>query len=293
MIDQQLPARHGDPGDALSHQQDAIARYRDFFWCRLADPALTGLRELRKVRDAVSRRRQNPPMKKASRANLGNAVYHRIKEDLFEFRLLPGERFTETSIATRMGVSRTPVREALYRLEREGHIEVSSRAGWNVKPLDFTLYDHLYDVRVILELAAVDRLCKRPPPADLIALGPVWLAAPEQQAQDMATVAQLDEHFHLTLVTGAGNPEMTRIYKEVTERIRIVRRLDFSQPQRIRQTYAEHADILRSILAGKVEQAKLLLRAHIEVSKAEVKKITLHRLYQARSEASPKTGQTA
>ena len=71
-------------------------------------------------------------MKLVPKNNLAATVYEQIKRDIFDFRLLPGDRFTETEVAERVGVSRTPVREALYKLEREGYIQVSSRNGWSV-----------------------------------------------------------------------------------------------------------------------------------------------------------------
>lgn len=76
---------------------------------------------------------------------------------------------------------------------------------------------------------------------------------------------------------------MTRLHRDVTERIRIIRRLDFTQQRRIDATYEEHAQILKHILARRRNQPEILLRAHIESSKAEVRKITLHMLHQART----------
>jgi DNA-binding GntR family transcriptional regulator len=182
-----------------------------------------------------------------------------------------------------MRVSRTPVREALYKLAQEGYIQVASCSGWNVQPFDFELFESLYDLRVILELAAIKKICDTDPMPDLSELKSIWLQPKKTNDQDMQTVATLDEGFHEALITAAGNPEMTRIHREVTERIRIIRRLDFTQPQRIQTTYEEHARILRSLLARKRHQCELLLRAHIESSKAEVRKITLHKLHTARA----------
>ena len=83
-------------------------------------------------------------------------------------------------------------------------------------------------------------------------------------------------------MAAAGNPEVLRCHREVTERIRILRRLDFTEPDRITATYQEHGQILRTILRRRADQAVLLLRAHIETSKAEVRKISVHQLYAAR-----------
>jgi DNA-binding GntR family transcriptional regulator len=215
--------------------------------------------------------------------SLAAGVYERIKADIFDFHLLPGDRFTETEVAARLGVSRTPVREALYRLEREGYIDVSARNGWSVKPFDFTLFEDLYDVRIVLELAAVRKLCEMETQPDLRELADLWIVASTARVRDPQSVCELDEAFHGSLLAAAGNAEMARIHREVSERIRIIRRLDFTQQERIDSTYEEHAEILRTIIQRKLDGARLLLRAHIQASKAVVRQITLHRLHSART----------
>jgi DNA-binding GntR family transcriptional regulator len=215
-------------------------------------------------------------------ANLAGSVYAEIKNDLFDFRLAPGERFSENELAARLGVSRTPVREALYRLQSEGYIQVASKSGWTVRAFEFETFEHLYDLRAVLELAAVRRLCELDPMPSLDALKDAWLVTPEDRLADGREVGALDEAFHQSIVAAAGNPELARVHREVTERIRIVRRLEFTMPERIRQTYAEHAQILRAILRRKADAAGLLLRSHIELARAEVRKITLHKLALAR-----------
>lgn len=219
---------------------------------------------------------------------LADAVYRQVKSDIFEFRLLPGTGISENEIAASARVSRTPVREALLRLEREGFVELSPKSGWSVKPLDFEHFEHLYDVRVILELAALAKLCASAPGDALEELKNVWLVPAKQRRSDRVEVAQLDEAFHATLVRAAGNPELARLHGDITERIRIIRRLDFTQPERIERTYQEHAAILRAVLARKLEQASMLLRSHIEASKLEVRKISIHRLHLAHLEARAK-----
>ncbi len=212
-------------------------------------------------------------------------AYRRIKAAIFDFVLLPGEGFTESEMASRLAMSRTPVREALFRLELEGCVQVAFRSGWNVSPFDFRKLEDLYDLRTVLECAAIDRLCAALPMPDLGLLTATWRVAEEARRGDPAEVAALDESFHQTLVSAAGNAEMARVHADVTDGIRIVRRLDFTQPPRIAATYDEHAQILRAVLARRADAAKLLLRTHIEASKSEVRKITIHKLHSARPPA--------
>ena len=122
------------------------------------------------------------------------------------------------------------------------------------------------------------------PPA-LETLKAAWLVPASERLTDMREVGALDEQFHATLVRAAGNAEIAKVHWDVTERIRIVRRLDFTREDRIDATYAEHAKILRAVLQRKADQAQLLLKSHIEQSKAEVRKITLGTLHEARLRA--------
>ncbi len=219
--------------------------------------------------------------------SLADSAYSTLKADILDFRLAPGDRFTETEVAARLEVSRTPVREALFRLEREGYLEVRQRNGWLVKPLDFNTIDHFYELRSVLEISAVHKLCQKSQPASAITvlrqLARVWLVEEKDRSSDTDWLAEQDECFHIELVAAAGNLEISRAHRAATERIRIVRRLDFTQPARIHKTYEEHAAILRAVLAQDSATAATLLQAHIEQSQAEVRTITLHRLYSTRA----------
>jgi DNA-binding GntR family transcriptional regulator len=218
------------------------------------------------------------------RANLAETVYAELKAQMHDFSLVPGDRFSEAEIGARLGVSRTPVREALFRLRNEGLLDVESKSGWFVRPIDFDRLEQLYDLRVVLESASVARLCARAEATpELDALKAFWLVPAAERLQAGREVGARDEEFHATLVRAAGNDEMARVHWDVTERIRIIRRLDFTRPDRIEATYAEHAKILRSVIQRKADQAQLLLRSHIEQSKAEVRKITLATLQSARA----------
>ena len=225
------------------------------------------------------------PAEPGTRANLAEQVYARLKAEIHDFKLVPGDRFSEIELGTRLGVSRTPVREALFRLRNEGFLDVESKTGWFVRPIDFERLEQLYDLRVILELASVARLCARTDDGPALeALKAAWLVPATERLADAHAVGALDEEFHASLVRATGNAEAARVHWDVTERIRIIRRLDFTRGDRIEATYTEHGKILRAILQRKADQAQLLLRAHIEQSKAEVRKITLHTLHEARTQ---------
>jgi DNA-binding GntR family transcriptional regulator len=217
---------------------------------------------------------------------LSDTVYSRVKQDIFDFRILPGDRLTETELAETLKVSRTPIRQALHRLEQEGYLKLAFRNGWNVLPFDFHRFEQLYDLRIILELAAVQQICTAEAAADLTALAAIWLVPESERLRDARVVSENDEAFHHGLVVATGNAEIARVHRDITEKIRIIRRLDFTKGERINATYDEHAQILRLLAHRKAAQAAILLRSHITASKAEVRKITLHMLHVAR-QATP------
>lgn len=224
------------------------------------------------------------PAGAAPRQNLAEQVYASLKGELHDFLWVPGDRFTEAEIGTRLGVSRTPVREALFRLRNEGYLEVEAKTGWFVRAIDFDTVEQLYDLRVVLELASVARLAQRQAdPPELETLKAIWLVPAAERLSDGQVVGALDEQFHAALLRATGNAELARVHQDVTERIRIVRRLDFTRADRIEVTYQEHAKILRAVMQRKTEAAQLLLKSHIEESKLEVRKITLHALHSAKA----------
>ncbi|MBL8329311.1 MAG: GntR family transcriptional regulator [Rubrivivax sp.] len=230
---------------------------------------------------------RGPARAEAPRTNLAEQAYTRLKAELHDFLFVPGDRFSEAEIGERLGMSRTPVREALFRLRNEGFLDVESKSGWFVKPIDFERIDQLYDLRIVLETASLARLEQRDDdPPELQQLKQVWLVPAAERLADARQVGELDERFHAQLVAATGNAEMARVHQDVTERIRIVRRLDFTRADRIEATYLEHAKILRAVMQRRTDQAALMLKSHIEQSKLEVRKITLHALLQARGRAS-------
>jgi DNA-binding GntR family transcriptional regulator len=216
--------------------------------------------------------------------SLADQAYAQIKKRIFDFELMPGDRLSESELAEAIQVSRTPLRQALQRLQHEGFVEAIPKVGWLVPPLSFDKFDELYDFRVLIECFAVRELCaeaaERPA---LDALAAVWHVKEADRLTDPLEVGALDEAFHLAIVESTGNREMLRTYREITERMRIIRRLDFTVTDRVAATYAEHGKILTAIQRRRGDEAQRLLTAHIEHSKLEVRKITLDTLYQARS----------
>ena len=215
--------------------------------------------------------------------SLADQAYDKIKKRIFDFDLMPGDRLSESDLAQQINVSRTPLRQALQRLQHEGFVEAIPKVGWLIPPLSFEKFDELYDFRILIECFAVRELCAAEQErSELQKLACIWQVPVRDRLQDAVQVGALDELFHWQIVASTANSAMLRTYREITERMRIIRRLDFTKTDRVTATYDEHAKILAAIQKRRADEAQRLLRAHIERSKLEVRKITLDMLYQVR-----------
>lgn len=216
------------------------------------------------------------------KGSMADRVYEALKDDIFEFRLIPGDKFSEGDVGTRLNASRTPVREALYRLQREGFVEVLFRSGWQVKPFDFEELEELYDLRIILERAAMHRLCQIPDTSRIVrGLTAIWNPDNPCERATGSSVRALDESFHYDLVSAAGNRELARIHREVTDRLQIIQRLDFRPNEQTEAIYREHAAILAALRNGNAEQAANLMTEHIRISQRAIREITMERIQRA------------
>ena len=222
-----------------------------------------------------------------ARSTLAQDAYARLKQDIFDFRMPPGQRYSEHALAAQLQISRTPLRLALHVLAHEGFLQhVGGHSTWQVRPLDLDYYEDLYAFRIEIEALAVRRLCAAPAPVDLSEAKAFWRVAASARVLEGATVAREDEALHRTLVRLAGNREMLRSFDDLTDRIRIIRRLDFVSPVRIVAAYEEHRAILRALEAQNGAEAERLVRQHIETSRAEIRRITLHHIALATAPAA-------
>ena len=220
-------------------------------------------------------------------SSLAEHAYTEIKQKIFNFEMMPGDLISEGNLAKLVSVSRTPLRQALQQLQHGGFIRAIPKIGWQVATLDFDKFDELYDFRILIELNAVKCLCiSEQDNLILNELQKIWLVPKSRRNMNTLEVGMLDEQFHTSLVKASGNEEMLKTHSEITERIKIVRRLDFTKNNRIHDTYDEHTQIIKAIMKRKTSEVQKLLKNHIEQSKIEVRKITVGMLQEAKKQAS-------
>lgn len=199
-------------------------------------------------------------------APLREVVYRALRDELMNGAIKFGERLTEPKLSARFGVSRTPVREALGVLCADGLLRREEYGFSPVRPSVPKILD-LYELRLTIELGGLRRVADNPgfahDRAALLDLREEWAALrADPPAQEPGFVVR-DEGFHVALCAAAGNVELTRALESVNSRIRHVRMFDFMANMRVETTIAEHLEILDAVLAGELELAQRLLRAHI------------------------------
>jgi DNA-binding GntR family transcriptional regulator len=200
-------------------------------------------------------------------------VYAELKQRLLLGRVVLGGRLAEEHLAAEMGVSRTPVREALQRLHAEGLVEPHGDGGFRPKVPDMVGIRELYEVRLALETQALRRPGENGGLHDRDALDAIearWMElALDPPAADPEFVLT-DESFHVELAEAAGNAELSGVLRSVNERIRPVRMHDFLTPDRIRATIDQHLGIVRALRAESVGVAVARLTVHLTDSMAVV-----------------------
>ncbi|MDR7521131.1 MAG: GntR family transcriptional regulator [Armatimonadota bacterium] len=200
---------------------------------------------------------------------LADRIFDDLKGRIVRFDLRPGERLLEEDLARQWHASRTPIREACKRLVQAGLIRAVPRRGYYVREINLPEVEELYEVRVALEAFAVTLATERGRGADWEALARRWARVPDPLPSP-DTMLELDEGFHLAVAEAGGNRALLEYLRMVNERIRAVRAKDFTNPDRIRTTYAQHAGIVRLIATGDAAGASGAMQAHILESKANV-----------------------
>lgn len=185
------------------------------------------------------------------------------------------ERLREESLAEILGVSRTPVREALARLHAERLLDRYADGGYYVAELDLDSLRDLYELRITLEVRGLARSLEgfgSHDPAVLEPLRDRWRALGEDLPAPDATFVEVDESFHVSLSRASGNHALAETLETVNARIRPVRMHDFLTADRIEATVAEHLGIVGAVLDGDLVLATERMKVHVGESMAVVER---------------------
>lgn len=226
---------------------------------------------------------QVPPLVDRKRISTQD-LYRHLKDMILSFEIYPGSRVTENKLARYFQVSRTPVREALQRLETEGFLTIMAKQGCFIRDINIDEITQYYQLRMTLEMMSLETACINMSDKKLNILAEEWSV--NQNLIDHATPEELvekDECFHVALAEGGGNKVLASYLKDVNNHIRVARRLDYTESSRARRSYEEHEEIIQVLLKRDLASAHWLIKQHISQSQEFVKTLTLPHLARNRT----------
>lgn len=197
------------------------------------------------------------------RTTIASGVRARLRESILDGSLMPGAALSENEISHRLGLSRTPVREAFIKLEEEGLIVVFPQYGSFVAPIRVAdIHDSAF-VREALECAALEGAIATLTPADATALEAILRVQKQHIAGDTAPFFAADEAMHAMLMRIAGHERAWLVVEAAKGQHDRVRRLIARDPVKRRSIFAEHRTIIDHVLARETVPAVAALRLHL------------------------------
>lgn len=190
-------------------------------------------------------------------------IYDQLKQMAVAFRFRPGDRLNEGALARELGVSRTPLREALNRLVAEKMIDFRPGTGFFCRTLDAKTIFDLYELRGILEVSAVHLACERASDAEISTLRDALHATGiEVGGLTIAAACARDEAFHIGIARLSGNEILLAQLEGINERTRYIRWIRMSLGK-VRKSKGEHKKIMQAMMKRNPELAGELLQRHI------------------------------
>lgn len=202
----------------------------------------------------------------ASKASgLTARAYEQLREEIVQGALQPGEPLYEIHLAERLGMSRTPIREAMQLLTREGYLEELPSRGYAVPRRSLDDLREFFELREVLEASATRYAALRATPAELAELG--RLCARYEREQDHAKWVQLGHDFHSLLIHAARNERLRAMLDSLNAQIVISRRtVAQADPVRRRAAVRDHRAIFEAVKARDDVRAQALAAEHVRRS---------------------------
>jgi len=202
------------------------------------------------------------PIKLDNYKPLREMVFESLREAIILGRLKPGERLMEIQLAEEMGVSRTPVREAIRKLELEGFVVMVPRKGAYVAGVSVKDIADVFEVRSALEGLAAGLAAERITEEEMEELEKVILQISGEE--DILTVVKKDNEFHELIYRASRNERLKQIITHLQEQISRFRMTSLSVPGRLKIAVGEHKKIIEAICSRNVDLSMKLASEHME-----------------------------
>lgn len=219
-------------------------------------------------------------------ASLQTQVYQQIREDILSGVYKTGEELPEIGLGERLGVSRTPVREALRQLALEGLVEQIPNKGVFVKGISWEDIQDIYEIRARLEGLCAKKAALLATEEELEQMEETMVLADFHAAKEHEEqVFELDSRFHELMYQASHSRMLAHTLSAYHQYVKMVRKASISAQRRFQKTNREHADILQALKNRNPESAEELARAHILNSMEHI-----HRLHRQRKEEEERYG---
>ncbi|MFV0528371.1 MAG: GntR family transcriptional regulator [Lachnospiraceae bacterium] len=204
---------------------------------------------------------------------LRDVVFKAIRQAILRGELKPGERLMEIALAEKLGVSRTPIREAMRKLEREGLVVMIPRRGAQVANITEKDLNDVLEVRMALENMAIEKACRLITEEQTQALYEAMQTFEETMKEgDLTKLAQADVDFHEIIYEASDNKRLIQLLNELREQIYRYR-IEYLKDEETRNTLAkEHIVIYEAIRVRDVKKAQLSGHTHVENQRQAIMK---------------------
>lgn len=195
-------------------------------------------------------------------------AYDVLKKAIITGEIPAGERIVETDYADRLHISRTPLREALRKLERDGLVEYVMRRGVVVRAFTIEDIEQIYTIRNALEMLTLPAIVDNATPADIASLRDKLAQMDVLQAQeDFEALSLLARAFHSELTAISGQKRILRVIEGQDEYIRRFSAMSIKHENRRESAHQEHYKLVEYVEQKKLDEFTALMKAHIERSK--------------------------
>ncbi len=204
---------------------------------------------------------------------LRDVVFNTLRQAILKGELEPGERLMEIQLAERLGVSRTPIREAIRKLELEGLVLMIPRKGAEVARISARSLRDVLEVRRALEELAIELACQRMTEEEIADLQTAQDDFKKAIADgDAMAIAETDEHYHDVIYSGTQNAKLIQMLNNLREQMYRYRLEYIKDADKRKILILEHERVLKAIRERKVSEAKAAIREHIDNQEITVTK---------------------
>lgn len=210
--------------------------------------------------------------------SLSESAYNQIKDAICNGKIAPGDILSESQLAQQLGMSRTPVREALRTLETEGFVEIKNGIGAYVKPLSSKDMEDLYEVRCLLEMQAIKTSIYRITNEEIDEFEnrfqALFDACERGEHPGQGEFSELDWNLHILFVERCTNKYIKSIVASYDSNLRRYQSMSVDALNDVRESARQHLEILKTLRIRDPEKASEALKGHLEWS-ANLLRITV------------------